>query len=90
MYSFAWDSLVCTVLTGNHQINVFQVQLNVSLNMSCKSCLFNMFLCSIKIGKDQVAVGLAPINFDNKSSESALSIYPIAIGNCKEKRLVGT
>lgn len=37
-------------------------------------------------GKDQVAVGLAPINFDNKSSQSALSIYPIAIGNCKEKR----
>ena len=35
-----------------------------------------------------MAVGLAPINFDNKSSESALSIYPIAIGNCKEKRLV--
>lgn len=37
-------------------------------------------------GKDQVAVGLAPTGFANKSSESALSIYPIAIGNCKEKR----
>jgi len=46
------------------------------------------FCIQSKIGKDQVAVGLAPINFDNKSSESALSIYPIAIGNCKEKRLV--
>ena len=33
-----------------------------------------------------MAVGLAPIGFENKSSESALSIYPIAIGNCKEKR----
>jgi len=33
-----------------------------------------------------VAVGLAPIGFENKSSESALSIHPIAIGNCKEKR----
>jgi len=40
------------------------------------------------LGKDQVAVGLAPIDFANKSSESALSIYPIAIGNCKEKRQV--
>jgi len=30
-----------------------------------------------------VAVGLAPIGFANKSSESALSIYPIAIGSCK-------
>lgn len=58
-------------------------------NVFHKSCLFiYAFLYSIKIGKDQVAVGLAPINFDNKSSESALSIYPIAIGNCKEKRLV--
>lgn len=37
-------------------------------------------------GKDQVAVGLAPIDFKNKSFESALSIYPLAIGNCKEKR----
>ena len=36
-------------------------------------------------GKDQVAVGLAPIDFKNKSSESTLSIYPLAIGNCKEK-----
>lgn len=39
-------------------------------------------------GKDQVAVGVAPIDFSNKSSESALSIYPLAIANCKEKRLV--
>lgn len=33
-----------------------------------------------------MAIGLAPINFPNKSSESALSVYPVAIGNCKEKR----
>lgn len=45
-------------------------------------------LCVWRLGKDQVAVGLAPIGFANKSSEIALSIYPIAIGNCKEKRLV--
>jgi len=43
-------------------------------------CYFHVLL-----GTDQVAVGLAPIGFANKSSESALSIYPIAIGNCKEK-----
>ena len=47
--------------------------------------LFLVFLLTC-LGKDQVAVGLAPIGFVNKSSESALSIYPIAIGNCKEKR----
>ena len=37
-------------------------------------------------GKDQVAVSVAPIDFSNKSSESALAIYPLAIANCKEKR----
>lgn len=34
-----------------------------------------------------MAVGLVPIDFANKSSESALSVYPVAIANCKEKRL---
>jgi len=38
------------------------------------------------IGKNQVAVGVVPIGFKDKSSESALSVYPIAIGNCKENR----
>ena len=33
-----------------------------------------------------MAVGLTPIGFENKSSENALSIYPINIGNYKEKR----
>ena len=37
-----------------------------------------------------MAVGLALIDFANKSSESALSVYPIAIGNCKENRSVTT
>ena len=37
-------------------------------------------------GKDQAAIGLAPIDFKNKSSERALFIYPLAIGNYKEKR----
>ena len=39
-------------------------------------------------GRSQVAIGLVPINFANKSSESALSVYPMAIANGKEKRLV--
>ena len=37
-----------------------------------------------------MAVGLAPIDFANKSSESALSVYPIAIGNRKENRSATT
>ena len=40
------------------------------------------------LGRNQVAVGLVPINFEHKSSESALSVYPVAIANCKENRLV--
>ena len=37
-----------------------------------------------------MAVGLAPMDFSNKSSESALSSYPIAIGDCEENRSVTT
>ena len=33
-----------------------------------------------------MAVGLVPINFQHKSTESALSVYPLAIANCKENR----
>lgn len=40
------------------------------------------------LGKNQVAVGIVSINFVNKSSESALSVYPVAIANCKEERCV--
>ena len=36
-----------------------------------------------------MAVGLMPIDFENKSSQSALSVYPLAIANCQEKRLCG-
>ena len=53
-----------------------------------KYCLFVSFplhfFCNC-VGRNQVAVGLSPIDFENKSSESALSIYPVAIANCKEK-----
>ena len=64
-----------------------------------KSCLYNFFvvvffpkmlnwskILNCNIGRSQVAPGLVPINFENKSSESALSVYPVAIANCKEKR----
>ena len=33
-------------------------------------------------GKDQVSVGIVPINISGKSS---LSVYPLAIANCNEK-----
>lgn len=49
---------------------------------------FNIELDRRPLGvKDQEAEGLTLIDFNNKSSESAMSIYPLAIGNCKEKRL---
>ena len=37
-----------------------------------------------------MAVVLTAIDFPNNSPESALSIYPTAIGNCKENRSVTT
>ena len=40
------------------------------------------------IGKDQVSVGVVAVNFSHSSSESSGSVYPLAIGNCKENRLV--
>lgn len=46
------------------------------------------FFSTMYLGKNQVAVGIVPINFVNKSSESALSVYPVAIANCKEERCV--
>ena len=56
----------------------------------------HLFACSsvvhlistMYLGKNQVAVGIVPINFVNKSSESALSVYPVAIAKCKEERCV--
>ena len=36
-----------------------------------------------------MAAGLMPIDFENKSSQSALSVYPLAIANCQETRLCG-
>lgn len=48
----------------------------------------SLFLWQLFIGRNQVAVGLALIDFENKSSESTLSIYPVAIANCKEERSV--
>lgn len=46
----------------------------------------NFYLPSLIKGKSQVVVGVAPIDLANKSSESALSIFPLAIANCKEDR----
>ena len=41
------------------------------------------------LGRNQVAAGLMPIDFENKSSQSTLSVYPLAIANCQETRLCG-
>lgn len=37
-------------------------------------------------GRNQVTIGIVPIGFKGKSSESALSFFPMAIANCKEQR----
>jgi len=35
-------------------------------------------------GRQQVMIGIVPINVQYASSESSKSVYPIAIANCKE------
>lgn len=37
-------------------------------------------------GRQQVMIGIVPINVHHASSESSKSVYPIAIANCKENR----
>ena len=48
-------------------------------------------LCEILfyiLGKDQVTVGVVPLDTKHRSSQSAKSVYPLAIANCEEKRFV--
>ena len=61
---------------------------NLNIQVSCYMYFANCYLLPLIKGKSQVAVGVAPIDLANKSSESALSIFPLAIANCKEERQV--
>ena len=38
-------------------------------------------------GKDQLAFGIVLLDAQHRSSQSAKSVYPLAIANCKENRL---
>ncbi|KAK3712977.1 hypothetical protein QZH41_008926 [Actinostola sp. cb2023] len=52
-----------------------------------KSVVFNLKLDGRPLaGKDQVSVGVVPVDYKHISSESAGSVYPLAIANCKENR----
>jgi len=39
-------------------------------------------------GRNQVAVGIVPVGVSSSTvgSQSSLSVYPLAIANCKEER----
>lgn len=59
--------------------------------MPAFSVLPRIYLCEILfyiLGKDQVTVGVVPLVAKHRSSQSAKSVYPPAIANCKEKRFV--
>lgn len=43
---------------------------------------------AVVVGKDQVSVGIVALDSQHRSSQSAKSVFPLAIANCKEKRLV--
>jgi len=59
--------------------------------MPAFSVVPRIYLCEILfyiLGKDQVTVGVVPLDAKHRSSQSAKSVYPLAIANCKEKRFV--
>ena len=47
-----------------------------------------VFLILLIPGKNQVAIGMVALDAKHRSSQSAKSVYPLAIANCKEKRSV--
>ena len=53
----------------------------------CASHVKAVFFIYIS-GKDQVAFGVVPLNGAHQSFQSAKSVRPLAIANCREKRLV--
>ena len=46
------------------------------------------YILDISAGKEQVTVGIVPLDSHHQSSQSAKSVYPVVIANCKENRLV--
>ena len=59
--------------------------------MPAFSVLPRIYLCEMFfhiLGKDQVTDGVVPLDAKHRSSQSAKSVYPLAIANCKEKRFV--
>ena len=48
--------------------------------------VYIFYIYIFPIGRNQVMVGVVPINVHHASSESSKSVYPIAIANCAENR----
>ena len=71
---------------------------NIKMNFCCMEnnflvreyfCAFTYYIFiyfSVFTGRQQVMIGVVPINVHHASSESCKSVYPIAIANCQENR----
>lgn len=74
------------------EVNLENVAVWVIREMRLHGSLPEDILFNLKIdgrpffGKDQVTVGIVPLDAQHRSSQSAKSVYPLAIANCKEKR----
>ena len=68
-----WEHRIRCILPARGACHIIRVNIAFFSFLLCALCFFGN--C---VGRNQVAMGLAPIDFENKSSESALSIYPVA------------
>ena len=60
--------------------------MSVSLKLIMAAWIIILITFYYITGKDQVAVEIVPLDAKHRSSQSAKSVYPLAIANCKEKR----
>jgi len=75
-----------------YEVNLKKVAIWVIREMRLHGSLPDDIVFNLKIdgrpffGKDQVSVGFVALDAKHRSSQSAKSVYPLAIANCKEKR----
>ena len=71
----------------SHEKNHIKVSMGKTNLTLYRSHLKVVFFIHIS-GKDQVAFGVVPLGDVHQSLQSAKSVRPLAIANCREKRLV--
>lgn len=72
--------------------NIYEVSSHLYLHVlfQCKPIIMSdnipVLVLYSSTGRQQVMIGVVPINVSHASSESCKSVYPVAIANCEENR----